>query len=334
LRRVAPATAVFCVLLACIASRPALALDHIKINYVEPAPYYDPLFLAIDAGFFAEEGIEAETVQAGGGVATPALIAGDLAFSTSGSVAISAIMKGAKLKVLFVTSDRPAFELWAQPDIKTVEDLKDKQVGIITRGDTSEIAMRYYITKHGLPADYISYTPLGTGPGRVAGIVSGTYPAVLLGVSEMAQLKATGKYDKLHRLADLSKDVRMVFSGLAASDAMIRGNPDLVNRVLRALLKGMRETKASRADAVAAMVKRGADPATAGAQWDDVHDLLSDNGRTTVATETFELQLRSDLLGIPRDQVMPASSVFDFGFVDQAATALDAEHWRPQTGKP
>ena len=76
-----PVAALFASGLAWAAVSPAHALDHIKINYVEPAPYYAPLFLAIDKGYFAEAGIEAELVQAGGGVATPALIAGDLDFS-------------------------------------------------------------------------------------------------------------------------------------------------------------------------------------------------------------------------------------------------------------
>ncbi len=333
--RVAPVAGIMLsAVLALVACRQAIALDKITINYVEPAPYYSPLFIAIDQGYFAEEGIEAETIQAGGGVATPALLAGDLSFSTSGSVAISAIMKGAKLKVLFITSDRPAFEIWAQKAITKVEDLKGLQVGIITRGDTSEIAMRYYLNQHGLPADYVAYTPLGTGTARVAGITSATFPAALLGTSEMAQLKASGKIDSLHQLADLSKEVRMVFSGLAASDAMIKSKPDLVRRVLRGLLKGMRHTKASRADAMAAMIKRGADAPTAGAQWDDTNALLSESGRTTAAVETAELKLRADLLGIPRDQIPPDAAVFDFSFVDQAGAALKAENWKPKTGKP
>jgi NitT/TauT family transport system substrate-binding protein len=327
-----PVAAVFASVLAWGVS-PACALDHIKINYVEPAPYYAPLFLAIDKGYFAQEGIEAELVQAGGGVATPALIAGDLDFSTSGSVAISAILKGAKLRVLFVTSDRPAFEVWAQPEIKTLEDLKGKQVGIISRGDTSEIAFRYYLTHHKLPGDYVAYTPLGTGTARVAGLISGTYAAALLGTSEMEELKATGKLQRLHLLADLTQDVRMVFSGLAARDAVIAEKPDLVHRVLRGILQGMAHTKASRADAIAAMVAHGAsDRSQAAAQYDSSVGLLDATGTTSLQNETIELELRGDLLGVPRPQLKQPSEVFDFSFVQKAAAALNAENWQPRIG--
>jgi ABC-type nitrate/sulfonate/bicarbonate transport system substrate-binding protein len=310
--------------------RLAHALDHIKINYVEPAPYYAPLFLAIDKGYFAQSGIEAELVQAGGGVATPALISGDLDFSTSGSVAISAILKGAKLRVLFVTSDRPAFEVWAQPEIKSLDDLKGQQVGIISRGDTSEIAFRYYLTNHKLPGDFVAYTPLGTGVARIAGMGSGTYAASLLGVNEMEQLKASGKFDRLHLLADLTKDVHMVFSGLAARDALIAAKPDLVRRVLRGILQGMAHTKASRADAIAAMVKHGAaDAKQAAAQYDSSVALLDSTGTTSLKNETVELELRGDLLSVPRDQVKKPTEVFDFSFVEKAAAELKQENWQP-----
>ncbi len=314
---------------------PARALDRIKINYVEPAPYYAPLFLAIDKGYFADLGIAAELIQAGGGVATPALISGDLDFSTSGSVAISAILKGAKLRVLFVTSDRPAFEVWAQPEIKTLDDLKGQQVGIISRGDTSEIAFRYYLSNHKLAGDFVAYTPLGTGTARIAGLVSGTYAAALLGVNEMEQLKASGKFDRLHLFADLTKDVRMVFSGLAARDAMMAEKPDLVRRMLRGILQGMAHTKASRADAIAAMVAHGAtDAQQAAAQYDSSVALLDSTGTTSLQNETIELGLRGDLLSIPRAQLKPPAEVFDFSFVEKAAAALKAENWQPRISKP
>ena len=50
-------------LLFLLLANPAFAAD-------ASAPYYAPLFLAIDKRYFAEDGIEVELIQAGGGVAT------------------------------------------------------------------------------------------------------------------------------------------------------------------------------------------------------------------------------------------------------------------------
>ena len=119
-----------------------------------PTVEYGALLVGTDQGYFAGEGIDVELVQAGGGVATLALIAGDLQSTGSPSVAISAALRGARLKVLFVGEDHSAFQLWAQPEIKRFEDLKDQPVGIISRGDTTEIALRYILAKRNLPDDF------------------------------------------------------------------------------------------------------------------------------------------------------------------------------------
>ncbi len=68
---------------------------------------YAPFYLGTDKGYFAAEGLEVELVGAGGSVATPALISGDVQFSGSPSAAISAILKGAPLKIIYVMRDRP-----------------------------------------------------------------------------------------------------------------------------------------------------------------------------------------------------------------------------------
>ena len=52
-------------------ARPAMALDKVKISYVVPTVNYGAVMVGIDKGYFAQEGIEVELVQAGGGVATP-----------------------------------------------------------------------------------------------------------------------------------------------------------------------------------------------------------------------------------------------------------------------
>jgi hypothetical protein len=36
------------------------------------------------------------------------------------------------------------------------------------------------------------------------------------------------------------------------------------------------------------------------------------------------------MLGIPKDQVPPASAVFDFSFAEKAGAELKAEGWKPK----
>jgi NitT/TauT family transport system substrate-binding protein len=314
---------------ALAASSPAFALDHVKISYVVPTVNYGALFVAADKGYFAQEGLEVEIVQAGGGVATPALIAGDLQFSGSPSVALSADMKGAKLKAIFVGSDQSGFQLWVQPDIKKLEDLKDKQIGIISRGDTTEIGMRYILAKRNLPADFLSYTPMGPGIARVAALQSGSFPGALIDTSQVAEMKQAQKMGKLHLLIDLNKEVHMVFGGYATSDALINSNRSLVQRTVRALMKGLAVVRGDRASTVASLVKHGASQEAAEQNYTDFADTMSPTAVTTDEDQALELKVRAQMLGIDPASLPPPATFFDFSFVKQAAAELKKENWRP-----
>ncbi len=302
-------------LAALLFASPAFALDHIKISYVVPTVNYGALFVAVDKGYFAQEGIEVEIIQAGGGVATPALISGDLQFSGSPSVALSADMKGAHLKAIFVGSDQSGFQLWVQPDIKKLEDLKGKQVGIISRGDTTEIGMRYILAKHHLPDDFIGYTPMGPGIARVAALESGSFPGALIDTSQVADMKKAKKLGKLHLLIDLNKEVHMVFGGYATSDALIKSNRPLVQRTVLALMKGLAVVRSDRASTVASLVKHGASQDAAEQNYTDFAHTMSPTAVTSDADQALELHVRADMLGIdpktcrrPRISSISASS--------------------------
>ncbi|HEY1503533.1 MAG TPA: ABC transporter substrate-binding protein [Stellaceae bacterium] len=322
--------AVIVVVALVLAAAGAQAADKVRLSYVLSSVEYADDFLAIDKGYFTEEGIDIDLQQAGGGAAVPALISGDIDFTGSGSVAISAILKGAKLKVLLVVDAHPAMQIWALPAIKSFADLKGKPIGIISRGDTTEIAIRYYLAKHKLPEDYVSYTPLGAGVARFAAIASGSFPAALVNASEVEQMRAGNKLGDLHRIVDLRQEITMAYNALATSDALIAKNPDLVRRMVRAMLKGVLTVKASREETIATLMKHGQSNADAiGSEYDNLIDSLTDNGAMPPDAQALDVSLRAEMLGVPKDKAPPPSGVFDFSFADKALAELKAAHWQP-----
>ena len=111
--------ALFALLLCPLA---AGAAEKVRVTYPNLNGAYIFLFTAIDKGYYTQEGLDIELIESGGGTATPALVSGDVQFSTSGSSAISAIMRGARLKVLLVGAG-PA-ELAAVGDAAGNQDLR------------------------------------------------------------------------------------------------------------------------------------------------------------------------------------------------------------------
>jgi hypothetical protein len=159
-----------------------VAAEKLRVTYPNINGSYIYFFGAIDRGYYREEGLDLEVIEVGGGTATAALMSGDVQFSTSGSSAVSAIIRGAPLKVLLVGEDRPDWQIWSShPEIRALEDLRGQQIGIISRGDTGEIGIRYLLMKRGLPGDYVAFTPIGSSvAARLVVMSNGSLPAGIL----------------------------------------------------------------------------------------------------------------------------------------------------------
>lgn len=322
---------VVALILFAFASR-ASALDHVKVSYPNLNGSYIYFFTAIQKGYYKDEGFDLDVVETGGGPATAALVSGDLGFSTSGSSAISAILKGAKLKVLLVGEDRPDWQIWStKPDIKSFDDLKGQQIGVVSRGDTGEIGIRYYLMKRGLPSDFVAFTPMGSSVGtRMAMVKSGALPAAVLHPGDVELLKAAGGLDKGKMLVDLRQEVRSTFNGLATSDALIQKNPDLVERFVRATRKGMIFARNNREESI----QRFADymkgkPEEMAGEYDILRTLMAVDGTIPADVQQNEVKLRGAMMDMAADKIMSPDRVFDFSFAQKANATLAQQGWKP-----
>ena len=316
--------------MAMLLTIPAHAADKVKVSYPTMTSSYIFFFSAIAKGYYKEENLDLDVIEAAGGVATPALVSGDVQFSTSGSSAISAVMKGAKLKVLAVGEDRPSWQIWTtRPEVKTFADLKGLQIGILSRGDTGEVAIRYVLRKLNLPQDFVSYTPMGSALGtRLAVVRSGSLPAAVLQPAEVETLRAGGGLANAHMIMDLAEEVRSTFNGLATSDDMIKNHPDVVLRFTRATRKGMIYARDNRAGAIDVFVKQmKAQPDAAAKGYDELRKVMAQDGTISAEAQTNELALRADMLSMPADKIPPITAVFDFSWLEKVNAELKA--WKP-----
>jgi len=320
-------------LAACLLQAAPAAAEKVRVTYPNLNGAYIFLFTAIDKGYYAQEGIEIELLESGGGTATPALVSGDVQFSTSGSSAISAIMKGARLKVLLVGQDRPNWQLWAtRPDIKAFDDLRGQQVGIISRGDTGEIGLRYILLKRGLPQDFFAFTPFGSNvAARMAIVNSGTLPAGVLHPADVEIMRGRGMLKEGRLLVDMAAEVRSTFNGLAASDALIRTKPELVQKFVKASLKGMIYARTLREPSIARFAGfMKTTPQAVATEYDQLRDLMAPNSTIPPDAQATEIALRGEMMNVPPDKRPAPATVFDFAFAARAAAELDREGWKPE----
>src|SRR4051795_704585 len=224
-------------------------LDTLNVAFAADAAVYAPMFIAIDKGYFAEEGLEIEIVKAGGGVATPALISGELQYSTSAASALSAMLLGAPLKIIYTNADRTDYELWSTtPEVRALADAAGKTIGVQSRGDTMEIAVRMALQQEGIDPDAVSYVAVGVGSQRLGAMEAGSVAAVVLSVADATQAREAGIGGL--RLSDIKHDVRMSWMGAATSDRELLEHRERVQRFVRATAKAREYFRAFREESI------------------------------------------------------------------------------------
>ncbi len=313
---------------------PASALETMKVSLAAATANYAPYFVAIEKGYYKEEGFEVQIVHAPGAAATAALLSGDLPFSTSGAAAMSAAMKGALLKLVLFPWDRPTFQIWSTtPAIKTLQDLKGKTIGIQSRGDTFEIALRMAFMANGVDPSSVSYTALGIGNGRFATLVSGSLPAAMVSRIDVPKLRETGALDKGSMVYDMyANKVRMPLTSLAVSESMIQKDRERVKRFIRASIKGFRyatELKEPTLDILMKYNEVGRTREAASDDYDDVIASKSEDGTVPQSALQTEITVRGQIMEMPADKLPKVEKVFDLSMAEEVNKELAAAGWKP-----
>ena len=93
-----------------------------------------PAHVALIKGFFKEEGIDPLMVQMRPPVAAPALMNGEIHYTTTFGSMLNAIMQGMPAKLLAVVNEKPPYYIVARPGIKSVTELRGKKIAAQQRG--------------------------------------------------------------------------------------------------------------------------------------------------------------------------------------------------------
>jgi NitT/TauT family transport system substrate-binding protein len=310
-----------------------VAAEKVKMSIAATSSNYATYLAALEKGYFLEEGFDVEIVKAGGGTATPAQISGEIEFNTSGATALSAILRGAPLKLVYFPWERPTYQVWStQPDIKTLADLKGKSVGIQTRGDTFEIALRLLLMKRGMDPNSVGYTPLGFGSGRLAAIGSGSLPAAILSRVDLEQMRDMGTPIKGSLLADAYNEVRMPYTGLSVLDSALKRDRERIKRIVRACVKGHHYAVAHK-DATLRILSKHNPGVSLRAMDADYEEVVvasrTEYGVVSVELQRQEADLRASLIGVAKDKVRPLGEIYDFSMAEEVNRELKAAGWKP-----
>jgi NitT/TauT family transport system substrate-binding protein len=303
----------------------AAAEEKVRFSVAAVTGSYMDEFVAIEKGYHREEGLAVEMIRAGGGIATQALVAGDLHFSTSAGSALGAMLRGAEIKVVYTNIDRPGYQVWSgQPEVKSLRDLIGKKVGVTSRGDTQELSVRLLLRKHGIDANSVAYIPVGFGAARLAALQAGAVDAVPLGAGDFAQLKQP----RGHMLGDTEKEIRFAYVGLAVSSRLLARQPNLVERFLRAVIKGREYARRYRAQTIPILDKYTQRKREFNEiDYDSTLPVLTPEGWVSDEIIKEDVAMRAELVGVaaPSDY----RQFFDYSIVKKIYRDLNSTGWKP-----
>ena len=112
-----------------------------------------PIWVGIERKFFEESGLAVQYVVMRSDLAVKGLITGDVDYMQSASSVLRAAVTGAPLVTIFGTYNRTFFDLVAKPEIKSVADLRGKNIGISRYGASTEYAVRFGLKANAIDPD-------------------------------------------------------------------------------------------------------------------------------------------------------------------------------------
>ncbi|MGH7091183.1 MAG: ABC transporter substrate-binding protein [Stellaceae bacterium] len=216
--------------------------------------------------------------------------------------------------------------------LKTLKDLKGKQVGIISRGDTFEISTKLALLRAGLPLDWVSYTALGAFNNLTPAFVARSLPAVVLTDVDVEELRRRGALKEGELIGDWIHDLPEPYSGIAVTDAYLKDHAGVVRGFLRATLKGVRYMKRYKPETIAIVEKfnHHPDPSIDAFDYDETIPLLTKNGTVPDSVLEKDMEVRASILGVPGAKMPPLSRAYDYTIVRQVDAELDKNGWVPQ----
>lgn len=195
-----------------------------------------PLIAARDWKLFSEQGLDVEIILMRSAAAAAALAAGELDYQSGiGPATVGATLSGLESRALWSSNNRIAYWLMAKPELKSLQDLKLKKIGVTGLGGTSHVALTAALEKKGLdPKDFVavSIPPMQL----VQALESGFVEAAALNPPYMFFAQRRG----FNKLLDIGALVEMPSGGLTALVRTIRERPAEVKRVIRALQSAKR----------------------------------------------------------------------------------------------
>ena len=306
------------IVLASVSGQCQEKLERVNLAIPVTALSQLPSYVGARFGLFREEGLDVQIVLMNGRLVGPALLQGDLDYSTLADTMMRAATTGLPVKVIAFGGIRPALALNVRPEIKTGADLKGKNIAVTSIGSTTDLVAREIVRSFGISDREIVTQGLGSQANNQMALRTGAVAAALFTPPYDVIMEKEG-FRVIAWAGDVVKE--QLQAGLVTSDNKIARNPGQVKRMVRGFIKSLvflRKEKNKVVEMIAKQWKIDTDVAEKSYQV--MLKTLSANG--SASDSSIENVIQQTLKANKSQKQVPHSQVTNLTFLEEAQKEL------------
>lgn len=288
-------------------------LKKVVVGTSSPGLFEFPVTLALERGFFRDEGIEPLMVRMSAGTAVQATIAGSVDYNLMPGASATASLNGAPLRIVMGIFTRPLHVLVARKEISSFRDLKGKTIGISSYGATADVLVRLGARHFNMdPSKDFFILQVGGSSARFAALQNGSIDATPLDTAYLPTAEKMG----FKALVDFADLFEAPVSAWVTTYRKIMESPGEIKQIIRATVKGVQYFRKNKGEMITALASHF--------KVDDVggrflyeaslKSLTADGRMTEEGTELFVQQSKSVL---KTTKEISTTQVIDWSIINQ-----------------
>ena len=201
-------------------------------------PYYAPLYMAQEKGYFEEEGLNVEFYYAAAADIVTNVASGNVDFGfPNADAVVAAKSRGIPVQVVHTTYQEGlgAIIFGADSGIKEPADLKGKTVAVTSLGSANYFQLQAALEASGLTVDDVKVEVIGTGA-ILNSLTAGEVDAIVFSKLRTIELNSAG-----YEAEEIPCDQFLPSFGniVIAGDELVSEEPEVVQGFTKALTKGI-----------------------------------------------------------------------------------------------
>jgi NitT/TauT family transport system substrate-binding protein len=280
-----------------------------------------------ERSYFKQEGLDVETIVIRSAPSVLALAAKEVDFITLGGGGLIGILRGLPLRVVFAPLRRPLYALYAKPEIRSIAELDGKKVGVSSIGSGPDLLLRDIMKKRMADGGKkVAILAVGGGAERFVALKSGVVDAAVLATPFTLTAKQDG-YRELFSFIN-ERDYADIPVATFTREDLLQSNPTLVERFVRAQVKGllyMRNSRDRTVSSLARALKAKEDTVSGG--FDELRPALTEDG--TISQEEQRKALEYLVNPATLKEAPRLEKIYDFAIARKVYQELQAHGWKP-----